>query len=606
MGFLDQNSFLFLAVLALLPIAPLGTASPTLSSCKAVPGNPTWPSDADWATLNKAVGGRLLKPAPPAAVCHRGWPNYSAAACSSLNEGWKNSDWHAENPTSSMWQNHNNYSCPPEPNAPCTTAGYPVYVVAAKNADDVKAAVDFARTKNIRLNIKSTGHDYLGRSTQPYSLSIWTHGLKGMRWFDASFSPSGCKISIPGPAVTVGSGSQWGEVFDAAQGRNIGLVGGNFKSVSVGGHISGGGHGLLSAKYGLAADNVLEITLVNANGEAIIANECQNSEYFWAMRGGGGSTYGVAMSYTLQGIRSGASANYRSTLNGWDQITYMHSQWPKIAAAGGSGYIKGYPGKGSSSSISVTVHLPNATSAVLHRIVDPIMSSLHRRSSDAACHTNTTVIRGDGTVLEECNKVDPGEYTDFPTFEAAQRVLMEQEVQYQPLFPSETAATFPGLGANKIVTSWLWSAADVASPRLRAALQGAFDAEAQLLTDATMGVGIQKPPFIRGGGNAVNPVFRTAIMRPASELQWEGTDPNKLAKRKADALKFGASLKSLSPSGGTYSNEADPDTPDWQHAFWGTNYEKLLAIKRKVDPTGVFYCRACVGIHGQFFTSHAA
>lgn len=75
--------------------------------------------------------------------------------------------------------------------------------------------------------------------------------------------------------MTVGSGSQWGEIFALANEKNIGLVGGNFKSVSVEGHVSGGGHGLLSAKYGLAADNVLEITLVNANGEAIVATSAR-------------------------------------------------------------------------------------------------------------------------------------------------------------------------------------------------------------------------------------------------------------------------------------------------------------------------------------------
>lgn len=310
---------------------------------------------------------------------------------------------------------------------------------------------------------------------------------------------------------------------------------------------------------------------------------------------GGGSTYGVAMSYTLQGIRSGPSALYRSIVNGWDQIAYLHSQWPKIAAAGASGYIRENPGKGLDSVITVEVQLSNATSAALHQIVDPIMNPLRRRSSDAACHTNTTVIRGDGTILSEYNKVNPGEYTDFPTFKAAQRVLMDQYVENQPLIPSESAGTFPGIGANKIVTSWLWSAAGVASPRLRAALQGVFDADAQLPTDVTMGIEIQRPPFIRGGGNAVNPAFRTAVVRPASELQWEGTDPRKLAKRKQDALRFGANLKSLNPLGGTYANEADPGAPDWQDAFWGSNYEKLLDIKQKVDPKGVFCCRAWVG-----------
>jgi hypothetical protein len=133
------------------------------AKCKAIPGSPDWPSDADWGNLNAAVSGRLLRPNPPAAACHRGWAGYSAAQCALVSEGWRDSDWHANNPTSNMWQNYNNYSCPPDASAPCSTSGYPLYVVAAREAKDVKAAVDFARTRNVRLNIKSTGHDFLGR-----------------------------------------------------------------------------------------------------------------------------------------------------------------------------------------------------------------------------------------------------------------------------------------------------------------------------------------------------------------------------------------------------------------------------------------------------------
>jgi FAD/FMN-containing dehydrogenase len=106
-----------------------------------------------------------------------------------------------------------------------------------------------------------------------------------MKWYDSSFTPKGCRFAINGPAVTVGSGSQWGEIFSAAGARGVGMVGGNFRSVSVGGYLSNGGHGLLSAKYGLGADMVLEIELVTADGEIITANECQNQDYFWAMRG---------------------------------------------------------------------------------------------------------------------------------------------------------------------------------------------------------------------------------------------------------------------------------------------------------------------------------
>jgi hypothetical protein len=151
------------AVLQDSPPPPLPANSSATKQCKAVPGTAEWPSSTDWTNLNKTVNGRLLQPAPPAAACHKDHPSYSLTACASLKLGWWFSGWHDQHPTSSMWQNYNNYSCVPDSAAPCTNNGYPVYVVDAREPSDVKAAVDFARTKNVRLNIKSTGHDFLGR-----------------------------------------------------------------------------------------------------------------------------------------------------------------------------------------------------------------------------------------------------------------------------------------------------------------------------------------------------------------------------------------------------------------------------------------------------------
>lgn len=144
-------------------LKPIPTKPSAGKKCKAVPGTAEWPSSTEWASLNKTVNGRLLKPDPPAASCHRNHPSYSSTACASLKLGWWFSGWHDHHPTSTLWQNVNNYSCVPDGLAPCSNDGYPVYVVEARQASDVKAAVDFARPKNIRLNIKSTGHDFLGR-----------------------------------------------------------------------------------------------------------------------------------------------------------------------------------------------------------------------------------------------------------------------------------------------------------------------------------------------------------------------------------------------------------------------------------------------------------
>jgi hypothetical protein len=149
----------------LLPLVSSLVAYPKLKTgqCKTLPDTPEWPVDADWAALKTAVKGRLLRPDPPAAPCHQASPLFSVEVCETVTRGFRDSAWHAKHPTSNMWQNYNNYSCMPSASGTCTNSGYPLYVVEAQEASDVKAAVDFAREHNIRLNIKSTGHDFLGR-----------------------------------------------------------------------------------------------------------------------------------------------------------------------------------------------------------------------------------------------------------------------------------------------------------------------------------------------------------------------------------------------------------------------------------------------------------
>src|ERR1700761_358505 len=102
------------STLAQPPQGSAGPRSRDSRACKAVPGDRNWPSDSEWAVLNATVRGRLLKPAPPAAVCHPNWPEYDSDACKAVKKGWRDSDWHAADPTSNMWQNWNNYSCMPD------------------------------------------------------------------------------------------------------------------------------------------------------------------------------------------------------------------------------------------------------------------------------------------------------------------------------------------------------------------------------------------------------------------------------------------------------------------------------------------------------------
>jgi FAD/FMN-containing dehydrogenase len=144
---------------------------------------------------------------------------------------------------------------------------------------------DTAKKNNIRLIVKNTGHDYLGRSSGPKSLSIWVHYVTGIKTHASSFQPKGCDFKIEGSAITAGAGTQMYEVYKAAGAVNRTVVGGMGRTVGLGGFISGAGHSILSPRYGLADDNVLEVEMVTPSGQIITANECQNTDLFWATRG---------------------------------------------------------------------------------------------------------------------------------------------------------------------------------------------------------------------------------------------------------------------------------------------------------------------------------
>ena len=100
-----------------------------------------------------------------------------------------------------------------------------------------------------------------------------------------SFRPKCCNVKIEGGAVTLGAGMQMGEIYESLDAFNRTIVGGGAKTVSVGGYLTGGGHSLLSARYGLAADQVLEMEIVTPKGDILTLNECKNTDLFWAMRG---------------------------------------------------------------------------------------------------------------------------------------------------------------------------------------------------------------------------------------------------------------------------------------------------------------------------------
>lgn len=100
--------------------------------------------------------------------------------------------------------------------------------------------------------------------------------------------------------MVLGSGWRYGDVYDTVYHHGHALSGGGDRSVGLGGHIQGGGHGPFSSHFGLAADNIFQVTVATTEGNLNVANETQNEDLLFAIRGGGGGQYGVVTEYVLK------------------------------------------------------------------------------------------------------------------------------------------------------------------------------------------------------------------------------------------------------------------------------------------------------------------
>jgi len=167
----------------------------------------------------------------------------------------------------------------------------PSYTVEAKTEDDVSNLINFATKHSIEVSIKTTGHSYQGSSSKKNTLLIWLQLFEKDGTIEPSYVDS-CG-TVHGPVVNIGGGETWNDVIEAV-GEDYHIVTGGARTVSaVGGWLQGGGLSFSSRQYGIGVDQVVHFRLVLANGTAVDVNACTNEDLFWALRGGGGGTFGV-------------------------------------------------------------------------------------------------------------------------------------------------------------------------------------------------------------------------------------------------------------------------------------------------------------------------
>jgi len=195
-----------------------------LESCRTFPGDSKWPNNETWDIFNAVLGGALIPTIPVASSCYdTRWGKKDRTECASVLSNFTNPNFHESDPTSIMWPIFQGRTCMPSNETSgrqCTLGGYPEYAINVTNVAQIQLAVNFARTADMRLVIKNTGHCYLGKSSGAGALSLWMHNIKNI-----DFLPNYEGPGYSGPALKLAAGVTVREVYEAAEENNVTVTG---------------------------------------------------------------------------------------------------------------------------------------------------------------------------------------------------------------------------------------------------------------------------------------------------------------------------------------------------------------------------------------------
>ena len=165
---------------------------------------------------------------------------------------------------------------------------YPLAIVYCQTIEDVKNSIKWARKKEVPIRIRSGGHHYEGYSTGNEVLVIDVSQMNQITVDEANHQ------------VTVEGGARNRALYEALGARGYAFPGGGCPTVGVAGFALGGGWGYSARYLGLGCDAIEQITLVNYEGNLLVASAKEHSDLFWALKGSGGGQFGVIVSLTFK------------------------------------------------------------------------------------------------------------------------------------------------------------------------------------------------------------------------------------------------------------------------------------------------------------------
>ncbi|MGH8013810.1 MAG: FAD-dependent oxidoreductase [Candidatus Binataceae bacterium] len=613
-GAMNRRAFLkAIGSAALLPILP-GRLLASMTFHRRRPSDAAWPSKPAWKRLNERVGGNLVPVNFPLA---RFKNDSASAAATRLWENLKNPYYIGDQPglTQTLgWVDA--WATKPS-----------VYAVAARNAQDIAAAVNFARENNLRLVVKGGGHSYQGTSNAPDSLLIWTRHMHDITIHDA-FVPQGCEHTLqPRPAVTLGAGTIWMQAYDAVTTKGGKYVqGGGCTTVGVAGLIQSGGFGSFSKHCGLAAASLLEAEVVTADSQIRIANACANPDLFWALKGGGGGTFGVVSKVTLRlhelpkffgvanfTIKAASDVAYRHLIREFVSFYREHlfnDHWGEQAHVNPNNTL-------AIRMVSQGLDTEQAKK-IWQPFLDWVAHSSHEYSIEGRLVIGSVPARHFWDVQWWKEHWPEMAFPNTnPMIGLFDHVLAD--VLQQPVFDFDNR---PGAEPNNVwwkgdagQAGWfiwgyesLWLPASLLEDNAQGRLTDALFAGSRYSSlELHLNKGLAGAPsdvIAAAKDTAMNPAVLTAFaLAIAGDGQASaypgipGHEPSAGLGGKAAARidRCVSQLRALVPHPGSYVSESNYFESGWQQSYWGGNYPRLAEIKRKYDPDGLFFVHNGVG-----------
>jgi FAD/FMN-containing dehydrogenase len=472
------------------------------------------------------------------------------------------------------------------------------YALEARNAADVAAGVRFASENNLRLVVKGGGHSYLGTSNAPDSLLIWTRAMNEITLHDA-FEGQGCEGRVaPVPAVTAEAGAVWMDLYNAVTiegGRYV--QGGGCTTVGVAGLVQSGGFGSFSKGFGTAASGLLEAEVVTADGQVRIVNACNDPDLLWALKGGGGGTFGVVTRLTLRthdlpaffGAAAGmveaqsdaAFARLIAQFIGFYRENLFNPHWGEQVRFGPDNRFE-------ISMVSQGLDNTQASEA-WQSFFDWVNASPEDFTVMAPLRSGAWDSRGWWDVGG-----NPSMIPDTRDGARENRGWWQGD-------QGQVGAFLHGYDS-------LWLPASLLRGNRQERLAGALFAASrhkQVALHINKGLaGAPAEALAAARQTATNPelidAFALAIIADGESPAYPGLarPAMDLAAARSSARDIdlaAAALRAIVPNAGSYVSESNYFNDSWRSAYWGRNYSRLRAIKTKYDPDGLFFVHHGVG-----------